>query len=37
VFRRLSTRLRVDALKLHRLLELIPDEPPCPTASIPAA
>ena len=30
VFRRLSTRLRVDALKLHRLLDLIPDEAPLP-------
>ena len=30
VFRRLSTRLRVDALKLHRLLSLIPDEAPLP-------
>lgn len=30
VFRRLSTRLRVDALKLHRLLALIPDEAPLP-------
>ena len=28
VFRRLASRLRVDALKLHRLLELIPDENP---------
>ncbi|MXO66610.1 phosphoenolpyruvate carboxylase [Altericroceibacterium endophyticum] len=28
VFRRLASRLRVDALKLHRLLELIPDEEP---------
>ena len=28
VFRRLSSRLRVDALKLHRLLELLPDEQP---------
>jgi phosphoenolpyruvate carboxylase len=28
VFRRLASRLRVDALKLHRLLELIPDETP---------
>ena len=26
VFRRLASRLRVDALKLHRLLQLIPDE-----------
>ncbi|NMW30651.1 phosphoenolpyruvate carboxylase [Altererythrobacter sp. RZ02] len=30
VFRRLASRLRVDALKLHRLLELIPDEEPHP-------
>jgi phosphoenolpyruvate carboxylase len=28
VFRRLASRLRVDALKLHRLLALIPDETP---------
>jgi phosphoenolpyruvate carboxylase len=28
VFRRLTSRLRVDALKLHRLLALIPDEAP---------
>ncbi len=28
VFRRLASRLRVDALKLHRLLELLPDENP---------
>lgn len=28
VFRRLASRLRVDALKLHRLLALIPDESP---------
>lgn len=28
VFRRLASRLRVDALKLHRLLSLIPDEHP---------
>ncbi|MEP5937035.1 MAG: phosphoenolpyruvate carboxylase [Erythrobacter sp.] len=28
VFRRLASRLRVDALKLHRLLDLIPDENP---------
>lgn len=27
VFRRLASRLRVDALKLHRLLRLVPDEP----------
>lgn len=30
VFRRLATRLRVDAIKLHRLLHLIPDETPMP-------
>lgn len=30
VFRRLASRLRVDALKLHRLLALIPDENPLP-------
>jgi len=30
VFRRLASRLRVDALKLHRLLALIPDEHPQP-------
>jgi phosphoenolpyruvate carboxylase len=30
VFRRLASRLRVDALKLHRLLRLIPDEAPLP-------
>ncbi len=30
VFRRLASRLRVDALKLHRLLDLIPDESPPP-------
>ncbi len=30
VFRRLASRLRVDALKLHRLLALIPDEAPPP-------
>ncbi|MEW9856127.1 phosphoenolpyruvate carboxylase [Novosphingobium sp. M1R2S20] len=30
VFRRLASRLRVDALKLHRLLALIPDEVPQP-------
>ena len=30
VFRRLASRLRVDALKLHRLLALIPDEAPLP-------
>lgn len=28
VFRRLASRLRVDALKLHRLLKLLPDEHP---------
>ena len=28
VFRRLASRLRVDALKLHRLLDQIPDEAP---------
>ena len=28
VFRRLASRLRVDALKLHRLFELLPDEEP---------
>ena len=28
MFRRLASRLRVDALKLHRLLALIPDENP---------
>ena len=28
VFRRLASRLRVDALKLHRLFELVPDEEP---------
>lgn len=30
VYRRLASRLRVDALKLHRLLALIPDETPQP-------
>ena len=30
VFRRLASRLRVDAVKLHRLLALIPDEAPLP-------
>ena len=30
VFRRMASRLRVDALKLHRLLALIPDEAPLP-------
>lgn len=28
VFRRLASRLRVDAMKLHKLLDLIPDERP---------
>ena len=28
VFRRLASRLRIDALKLHRLLALVPDENP---------
>ncbi len=28
VFRRLASRLRIDGLKLHRLLELLPDEAP---------
>jgi phosphoenolpyruvate carboxylase len=28
VFRRLASRLRIDALKLHRLLALLPDEQP---------
>ena len=28
VFRRLASRLRVDALKLHRLLDLIPEDEP---------
>ena len=28
VFRRLASRLRVDAMKLHRLLALVPDEDP---------
>jgi phosphoenolpyruvate carboxylase len=31
VFRRLASRLRIDALKLHRLTDLIPDETPDPT------
>ncbi|MCL9983247.1 MAG: phosphoenolpyruvate carboxylase [Erythrobacter sp.] len=31
VFRRLASRLRIDALKLHRLTDLIPDEAPDPT------
>ncbi|MEX0341236.1 MAG: phosphoenolpyruvate carboxylase [Erythrobacter sp.] len=30
VFRRLASRLRVDALKLHRLFELVPDDDPHP-------
>jgi phosphoenolpyruvate carboxylase len=30
VYRRLASRLRVDSLKLHRLLALIPDEAPQP-------
>ncbi|HEX7710118.1 MAG TPA: phosphoenolpyruvate carboxylase [Sphingomonadaceae bacterium] len=30
VFRRLSSRLRIDAMKLHRLTALIPDENPRP-------
>jgi phosphoenolpyruvate carboxylase len=30
VYRRLTSRLRVDALKLHRLLDLLPDENPLP-------
>ena len=30
VFRRLASRLRVDALKLHRLFDLVPDEDPHP-------
>lgn len=30
VFRRLASRLRVDAMKLHRLLDLIPDDSPLP-------
>ncbi|QKG70612.1 phosphoenolpyruvate carboxylase [Erythrobacter mangrovi] len=30
VFRRLASRLRVDALKLHRLLALVPDDDPHP-------
>ena len=30
VFRRLASRLRVDALKLHRLFDLVPDEVPHP-------
>jgi phosphoenolpyruvate carboxylase len=31
VFRRLASRLRVDALKLHRLLDLVPDDSPLGT------
>ncbi len=31
VFRRLASRLRVDALKLHRLLDLVPDDSPLAT------
>lgn len=31
VFRRLASRLRIDALKLHRLTDLIPDEAPDPS------
>ena len=30
VFRRLASRLRVDAMKLHRLLDLLPDTAPLP-------
>lgn len=30
VYRRLASRLRVDGLKLHRLLDLLPDEKPLP-------
>jgi phosphoenolpyruvate carboxylase len=30
-FRRLAARLRVDALKLHRLLALVPDDSPAPS------
>ncbi|KWV95087.1 phosphoenolpyruvate carboxylase [Erythrobacter sp. AP23] len=30
VFRRLASRLRVDALKLHRLFDLVPDDEPHP-------
>jgi phosphoenolpyruvate carboxylase len=30
VFRRLASRLRIDALKLHRLIDLIPDDTPDP-------
>jgi phosphoenolpyruvate carboxylase len=31
VFRRLASRLRIDALKLHRLLELLPEDAPMPS------
>lgn len=31
VFRRLASRLRIDALKLHRLTDLIPDDAPDPS------
>ncbi|MFB0612599.1 phosphoenolpyruvate carboxylase [Aurantiacibacter poecillastricola] len=30
VFRRLASRLRVDAMKLHRLLDFVPDDAPTP-------
>ena len=30
VFRRLASRLRVDAMKLHKLMDLVPDEQPLP-------
>lgn len=30
VFRRLASRLRVDGMKLHKLLDLVPDEAPLP-------
>ena len=30
MFRRLASRLRVDSLKLHRLLSLVPDDAPLP-------
>jgi phosphoenolpyruvate carboxylase len=30
VFRRLASRLRIDALKLHQLIDLIPDDNPAP-------
>ncbi len=36
VFRRLASRLRVDALKLHRLLDLIPDETPSANSETPS-